>query len=238
LCHTGLVWKADLGGTTHRFRLTGINNQNFLMEDAKTGSWWQQVTGEAVQGPLTGAHLESMPWEEVTFAVWKREHPNTKVLLPDEDAAGEYAPANWEEEVATYPVPTTADSSALVKPRDLVIGIRVGSDARAYRCSDLVAQSSILDTVGETPIFLTLHPDGNSIRCFDRRVEGRALELVREPSTFPPMYVDRETGSRWDFTGSAVEGPLAGRALHRVPFLKEYWFDWKAYNPRTSVFAG
>ena len=44
-----------------------------------------------------------------------------------------------------------------------------------------------------------------------------------------------EGGSEWDFTGAAVSGPLAGRHLSRVPFLEEYWFDWKTYHPSTDL---
>jgi len=30
-------------------------------------------------------------------------------------------------------------------------------------------------------------------------------------------------------------GALKGRQLRRVPFLEEYWFDWKTYHPSTDV---
>ena len=62
------------------FRLVGVNNQNFIMRDEETGSWWQQVTGEAIQGPLTGRRLERMPFEQVTFELWVRETPHSTVL--------------------------------------------------------------------------------------------------------------------------------------------------------------
>ena len=39
------------------FHLAGINNQNFLMRDEETGTWWQQITGEASVGPLQGQAL-------------------------------------------------------------------------------------------------------------------------------------------------------------------------------------
>jgi len=58
LCHTGLVWEATVEGRTLHFHLAGINNQNFIMRDEETGSWWQQVTGEAIFGPLKGRRLK------------------------------------------------------------------------------------------------------------------------------------------------------------------------------------
>jgi hypothetical protein len=27
-----------------------------------------------------------------------------------------------------------------------------------------------------------------------------------------------------------------GQCLEKINFLKDYWFDWKNYNPRTTVY--
>ncbi|NOT07085.1 MAG: DUF3179 domain-containing protein, partial [Gemmatimonadales bacterium] len=43
-------------------------------------------------------------------------------------------------------------------------------------------------------------------------------------------------GSRWNFRGEAVSGPLLGRRLTPVYLLKDYWFDWKIYHPDTGVY--
>lgn len=81
------MWERALDGRTLRFRLIGINNQNFLMEDLETGSWWQQVTGRAISGPLAGRALTPMLHDEVTFGLWRAEHPETRVLGLDAQAS-------------------------------------------------------------------------------------------------------------------------------------------------------
>jgi len=93
------VWESTVDGRVLHFHLAGINNQNFIMRDEETGSWWQQVTGEAILGPLKGHHLKTVFHDEVSFALWKREQPKGRVLRPDERilAANQYLPANWEE---------------------------------------------------------------------------------------------------------------------------------------------
>ena len=225
------MWKSTIDGQALRFRLTGINNQNFIMKDEQTGSWWQQVTGCAFLGPMTGRCLEESAWDEVTFAVWKQEHPDTLVLLPDESVKKRYSSAEWEKKVAAYPTVTPVDPNDGLEPRALVVGVALPSGARAYPWTALAAQSPILDTVGGMPILLLLHPDGRSLRCFDRRLEGETLELFLEagkegeageagetgdagaPASKPPVLVDVKTGSRWDFSGAATSGPLAGRRL-------------------------
>ncbi len=72
-----------MDGRTLHFHLNGINNQNFIMRDEETGSWWQQVSGEAIFGPLKGKKLKAVAMDELSFALWKREHPAGRVLRPD-----------------------------------------------------------------------------------------------------------------------------------------------------------
>ena len=226
-----------MGGRTLHFHLAGINNQNFIMSDEETGSWWQQVSGCAILGPLAGRCLETIPWDEVSFEVWKREHPNTLVLRPDEEAREHYASADWEKEIAEYPTVTPIDPRDRLQPRDLVVGVTSGTVAKAYPWTTLVAQNPIIDAVGETPLLLLVDLDGRSLRCFDRRVGDETLELFLRKGICPPAIVDSLTGSTWDFSGLATAGPLTGSRLTRLPCLKDYWFDWKAYNPGTRVFT-
>ena len=230
------MWNSNLDGRALHFHLAGINDQNFIMRDEETGSWWQQVTGCAFLGPLAGRCLDAVSWDEVAFAVFKRENPQGKVLLPAEESKAEYAEADWETKVAEYPTVTPVDPKDLLKPRDLVVGLGSGGASAAYPWKVLAERRAIADTVGDLPILILLHSDGRSLRCFDRRVDGRTLELSLEKSPDPPVVVDRSTGSDWDFSGTATDGPLRGRRLTRVSCLKDYWFDWKKYNPGTRVF--
>jgi len=69
------VWGRSVGGVTLTFHLAGINNQNFLMRDAETGTYWQQISGRAVSGPLAGKQLTLIPSDELTLALWKPSSP-------------------------------------------------------------------------------------------------------------------------------------------------------------------
>jgi hypothetical protein len=217
------------------FHLAGINNQNFLMQDEETGSWWQQVTGEAVQGPLKGKRLELVFHDELSFALWRREHPQGRVLRPDDSSPWREFSENWEEETARMPVVTPAASGDPFGPRAIVAGVRVGGAAKAYPFSGLRKQSPVLDVVGGVPLVLVVGEDGRSVRAFEARVDGRELQLFAKPGPGPLRLVDAETGSEWSFAGEALSGPLAGQRLPKVYVLKDYWFDWKAYNPGTTV---
>jgi hypothetical protein len=234
------VWKAVLDGAGSGRRLTfhlaGINNQNFLMQDDETGSWWQQVSGEALAGPLRGRRLEPVFHDEISFALWKREQPDGKVLRPEESAPWRKFSENWEAETAKAPVVTPRLPGEPLPPREIVAGVRVGDEAKAYPLAALQKQSPIVDSVGGVPIVLVVGEDGRSVRAFRRTVDGRELHLFAKPGAKPLRLVDDATTSEWSFAGEAVSGPLAGKRLEKVPVLLDYWFDWRTYNPQTAVY--
>jgi hypothetical protein len=232
------VWKTTVGGRQLHFQLAGINNQNFIMRDVETGSWWQQVTGEAIQGPLKGQRLESVFHDELTFELWKGEKPQGRVLKPNEEIAkaGKYAPANWEQGMSARPVTTSFAFDKSIEPRTLVVGVTINSVSKAYPFSALVKQQLIIDDIGGVPIFLVMAQDKKSVRAFERVVDGRKLEFFIKPNAASFTVVDGETGSEWDFTGRAISGPLSGKQLTKVAVLNDYWFDWQTYHPKTMVY--
>lgn len=208
------------------------------MRDEETGSWWQQVTGEAIQGPLKGQKLRSFFHDELTFGLWKQEKPKGRVLQPDEaiERGGKYAPANWEERMTRVPVTTSAALDMTLDPRTIIAGITVNGASCAYPFDAVVKQSPIADDLGHTPILIVLGDDKKSVRAFDRTVDGRKLELLMKPNLSSLRLVDAETGSEWDFSGKAISGQLAGKQLTKIPVLNDYWFDWKTYHPTTTIY--
>ena len=207
------------------------------MRDEETGSWWQQVSGEAIQGSLKGQKLENVWLDELSFGIWKRENPNGRVLRPDEKilVANKYESADWESEVAKMPVRIGDKLDATLEPRTLVVGVTVNNKAKAYPFSAIEKQSPILDMVGGREIVLLLGEDKKSVRAFERKIDERTLEFFAK--TDSSEIVDAETGSVWDFSGKSVKGELAGKQLEKVQVLKDYWFDWKNYNPETQLYA-
>ncbi len=223
-------------GQPLHFHLFGINNQNFLMKDERTGSWWQQVSGKAIFGSLKGTQLTSVLHDEVTFATWRREHPETRVLAPDPEFAPHYESANWEEEIAGFPVVTPRSPSEPLASRDLVVGV-VGPDgsARAYPFALLADGVPLNDDLGGRAILIVPFEKAKSIRVYDREVDGRRLEFFAGSGEEAGKLVDA-TGTIWDETGVGISGPLAGRRLPRRYGLVDYWFDWHTYHPGTDVY--
>ncbi|CAN5531630.1 hypothetical protein BH10ACI2_BH10ACI2_24670 [soil metagenome] len=207
------------------------------MRDEETGSWWQQVSGEAIQGSLKGVELQNVVMEELSYGVWKRENPAGRVLRPDEKilAKQEYETEDWEKQVGKMRVTTSAQIDKSLDPRALIVGISVDDKTKAYPFSAIEKQSAILDLLGGKSIVVLLGDDKHSVRSFERTVDGKVLEFFVKPDSFE--MVDAETGSTWDFTGRAVRGDLMSTQLIKIPVQKDYWFDWKTYHPDTQLYT-
>ena len=208
------------------------------MRDEETGTWWQQVSGKAIHGPLKGRQLKQVFHDEVSFAIWKREAPQGRVLKPVEQiaAANQYEAADWEARVGRMRTVAGTDVDKRLAPRTLVLGIEVGGKSVAYPLPALQKQSPIMDTIGSVPIMIVLGDDKRSARAFERVVDEKRLEFFQKTQEGDLQLVDAETGSTWNFEGKAIAGPLAGRQLKKVFVLEDYWFDWRIYHPDTTIY--
>jgi hypothetical protein len=228
-----------LNGREFHFHLAGINNQNFLMRDEETGSYWQQITGTAIAGPLKGSQLTLVSHDELTFALWKKEQPNGTVLAPLPRYQNKYEKATWETEYTKLPTVIHGPKGTL-PDRETIIGVAINGDAKAYPVAKLTVQSSVLlDVVGNQPIMLVLGPDNKSIRVFSRQSSSRTLEFYGKSSETAGVswsLADATTLSEWTFDGCATSGEMKGQCLPRIDSLKDYWFDWQHYHPHTGIF--
>jgi Protein of unknown function (DUF3179) len=207
------------------------------MRDEETGSYWQQITGAAIAGPLKGRKLTLVPQDELTFALWKKEQPKGTVLAPLPRYAAKYEKATWETEYAKLPTVIHGPKGTL-PDRETIIGIVNNGEAKAYPISNLTAQSPVLlDVVGNQPVMLVVGPDGKSVRVFSRDLGGRSLDFYGRGSSGDSWaLLDTTTLGEWGFDGCARSSDLKGQCLTRIDALKDYWFDWQNYHQHTSIY--
>jgi hypothetical protein len=238
------VWKRVVDGRTLTFRLAGINNQNFLMRDEQTGSYWQQISGRAVSGPYRGRQLDLVPSDELTFALWRSENPEGTVLRPVDEFASEYEDKDWEQQMRK--VRTVVDTKDTgLEPRELVLGVDHNGAARAYIVERVLEQKLVQDWIGGTPVIVVVGPDGKSVRVFEAQIQDQNgvpdfyrqpdLPKASQPDAGQAILIDSVSGSGWTFQGCAVSGPAHGQCLRAIPAIKDYWFDWHLYHPKTTV---
>lgn len=235
-----------MDGLKLTFHLAGINNQNFLMRDEETGSYWQQISGLAIAGPLKGRQLPFVASEELTFGLWRAEHPAGTVLRDNDKYKSGYASLDWDVKMQKAPTVLSYNEAGL-KPRDLMLGVQAFGASRAFPFERVIREKLVQDHVGTEPVMLVVGPDGESVRAFRQRIPGvnGVPEFYRTVEEKPPgkldaaapLLMDDATGSRWNFQGCAVEGRTKGACLERIEVIKDYWFDWRHYNRQTSVYG-
>jgi hypothetical protein len=229
----------DVDGRRLTFHLAGINNQNFVMRDEETGSYWQQISGRAISGPLKGRQLALVLSDELTFATWKAEEPQGAVLKGVAKYVSEYEAKDWEvrmgREAAVIQFPEHGMQS-----RDLILGIHDSAASRAFLYDRVIKEKLVASYVGAEPVLIVVGPDGQSVRAFRGRIPGvdGVPDFYRMTANKPGvLLMDAATGSEWNFQGCATSGKAQGACLERVPMLKDYWFDWRNYNPQTTIWG-
>jgi hypothetical protein len=231
------VWGREVDGVVLTFHLAGINNQNFLMRDEETGTFWQQISGRAIAGPLAGKTLSIVHCDELTFALWKFEQPHGTVMKDVAAFAPEYSPGDWDVRMKRVPTVISHAEPGLAA-RDLMLGVHAGGAARAFPSETVRREKLILDRVGTEPVLLVLGPDKESVRAFSRTLPGgRGVADFYRTDEQPGFMLDSIAGSHWNFRGCATDGPMQGACLTPIEAIKDYWFDWREYNPESTVFG-
>jgi len=121
---------------------------------------------------------------------------------------------------------------------DIVIGLEVNGDARAYPLSILVWHEIVNDKVGGLPVAITYCPLCFTNQVFERVIDGQDVEFGTSGKLYNSNLVmyDRLTDSYWSQAlGKAITGELAGRNLKIIPFDVITWEDWKLVHPDTLV---
>jgi len=123
---------------------------------------------------------------------------------------------------------------------ELVIGVVVEGEARAYPIALLVWHELVNDTLGGRAILVSYCPLCGTAMVFDRRLEER--KPARRFGVSGLLYrsdllmYDRETESLWSqISAEAVTGPSLGKRLRLLRARTELWGAWKAQHPDTTV---
>lgn len=81
LCGSGVVYDRVLNGEELSFSNTSaLLDNDMVMVDRETGSYWWQVAGSAVVGELTDQRLEVLASQLSTWESWTEQFPDSAVL--------------------------------------------------------------------------------------------------------------------------------------------------------------
>jgi len=144
----------------------------------------------------------------------------------------------------TNPRLIPASAASYLKGDDLVFGVAINGDVRAYPLRIMDWHEMFNDVIGGVPVSLAYCTLCGSGILFDTSVDGHPRPFVFGSSGFlyrsNKLMYDTATHSLWNqFTGRPVVGPLTGSGivLKTRPVVIASWADWKARHPTTKVLA-
>jgi hypothetical protein len=219
------------------------------MYDRQTESWWQQATGEAIVGTLTGTHLAPLPAQIVSWETFKHAFPDGKVLSRKTGHPRSYGqnPYAGYDSIDASPFLYRGPNDGRLRPMERVVTVSIGADDVAYPFSALQRVRVVTDTVGGKPIAvffemgvasaldqakLSASRDIGTAAVFDRAAGGTTLTFVWSGGRIE----DRQTGSAWSILGAAVAGPLKGTRLKPIVHDQQFWFSWAVFRPKTRIY--
>ena len=251
LCNTAIAFERTVKGQMLDFGTTGrLRYSNLVMYDHQTETWWQQGTGEAIAGELTGTKLIFRAVSIIAWDQFKATYPNGKVLSKDTGYGRAYGsnPYSGYDDVNSSPFlyrgPKTPDVLPAVA---YVLTVDLNGKAVAYPYETLKQVNVVNDNVGGTEIVVlwtagtaaSLNAatvaggrDLGSANAFARELDGQTLTFVFQNG----RITDKETGSEWNILGQAANGKLKGKGLTPVIAINHFWFSWAAFKPETRVY--
>jgi Protein of unknown function (DUF3179) len=243
LCFTNQVFNRTIDDVQEvvEFGTSGkLYNSNLVMYDRTSKSLWSQALAEGILGKHAGTKLERVPFDIAYWKEWKELYPDSKVLSRDTgsnrpygaDPYGDY----YTNSDVLFPVLNRDDRLGL---KEIVVGLENKEQHKAYKLQEIENKKVINDQVNGKPIALfSLYPF--MIRGYDPIVEDgeQKIALQFNYNAENNKFIDKQTGSVWNFEGKAISGQMKGKQLTHLPFDEGFWFEWVAFHPKTEIYPG
>ena len=249
LCNSAIVFKRNHQGITYDFGTSGLlRHSDLVMYDRQTESLWQQFTGEAIVGVMTGEQLMMIPSGLIGFEQFQAAYPADKILSKETGYSREYGrnPYPGYDDIRNNPFLFRDPLDERLPAMARVVTVSDGKYHNAYPVELLEKLGVIHHQLGNQAVVI-FHQDGVSSALDTTRIAngddvgatGVFVPLVgKQELTFIKErgFVDEQTGSHWNIVGQAILGPLKGKQLERLVHADQFWFSWGAFRPDTLIY--
>jgi hypothetical protein len=225
---TGTVLGFERGNTT--FGVSGrLINNNLVMYDRVSETWWPQVLATAIPGPWHESperrSLREFRLIWTTWGQWQDQHPETTVLSTDtgfaknydRDPYGNYNPKSgyYGGGNPTFPALPSEDH---FDDKTVVMGARTPDGAAAFRKDALRDKGRLSGQIGDTPV----------LAVYDERYDTAYVYRNPDESTF-----ELEDGAVRTADGRVAPDEVP---LSRIHTFDAMWFAWGGFYPDTNVY--
>ncbi len=141
---------------------------SLVMMDRETGSLWSHLTGECLEGELTGSRLEQIATVQTTWKDWSDAHPATRALKKDAEIHGSRYQKYFDDPDRIGILPMTFLSDTMTG-KTIVHGVLVNGQALA-----------VVDTALTSPI--EVECGGTALKIFRGKDGGVRARRVADES--------------------------------------------------------
>lgn len=210
LCNTALVFERVVNGRVLDFGTTGkLRHSDLVMYDRQTESWWQQFTGEAIVGAMTGSQLRLFPSRLESFARFRQRFPNGLVLVPNNPNARNYGANPYVGYDATGKRPFLYDGSLPdgIEPMERVVAIEIAPGRH----------------------------EAWSLALLQRRGAIETGDLLLKWEAGQASALDKRSISAGRDVGNVVVQRKQGNDLVDVPYDVTFAFAFHAFRPNSVI---
>ncbi|MFK8026691.1 MAG: DUF3179 domain-containing protein [Gammaproteobacteria bacterium] len=144
----------------------------------------------------------------------------------------------------TRPTLVWPQEATYLRDKDLVFGISINGDTRAYPYRIMDWHEMFNDVIGGVPVSLAYCTLCGSGILYKTQVDADKPALIFGSSGFlyrsNKLMYDQETHTLWNqFSGKPVVGPLTNKniELEVIPVVTTTWGEWKTSHPDTKVLS-
>ena len=137
-----------------------------------------------------------------------------------------------------YPDLEHAQAIKYLNDNDLVIGVKIGEEVRAYPHLILDWHEIINDEINGSKFAVTYCPLTGTGIGWDRILNGSETTFGVSGLLYNSNLIpyDRATGSRWSqMLMKSVNGSLIGTTVKTIPVIETSWRTWKLMYPNSKV---
>lgn len=173
-------------------------NSNLVMYDRRDNqTLYPQMVYTGINGDFKGDQFELLPAIETTFAMWKQMYPESQVAQfgtgPDRypqsqrsnyenpNRFGLYPYDDYRTNAGYFIAPLTTGSPdpSFYSAKEVVTGLFIGDDVRAYPFGDMAPTAVINDILGGQELLVIFDIDSRTSIPYNRVVDGQLLTFYQ-----------------------------------------------------------
>lgn len=192
LCGSGAVFDRRLDGRLLSFSNTSALHENDLvMVDRESGSYWWQLAGRALVGELEGQSLTLLPGETTSWQSWSDRHPDTQVMERPAGRSYDRDPfvgigASLDAGRTPFPVDPSVFADDRLPPSTRVVIVEIDGETRAFPTAPA---RTIDDTVAGHAVSITADGVGATVVGPDGSLPVRFSYWYAALAAFPEISV-------------------------------------------------